>query len=330
MGWGITLIQQQKIRLLAVVGPTASGKTRLAIELAKQYNGEVVSADSMQVYRGMDIGTAKPTEQEMDGVPHHLISIVEPDSVFSVADYLAAAHEAIADIAARGRLPIVAGGTGMYINSLLEDTAFADDTRGDKTIRQQLYAEAEQFGGQPLYDRLLAIDPRSALATHPNNIARVVRALEVYLKTGVTMSEHQANSHPHESRYNALKLGMNYRDRAVLYDRINRRVDMMLEQGLLEEARAIFEAGHTGTAMQAIGYKEMFGYLRGEQSLEHAVERLKQASRRYAKRQLTWFKRDNEINWIYMDDFGERNIVCMQKNIKITVDNFLNICYDKR
>jgi tRNA dimethylallyltransferase len=311
-----------KIPIIAVVGPTASGKTGLAVHIAKKYNGEVVSSDSMQIYKEMNIGTAKPSIEEMDGVPHHLIDFVEPNQSFSVADYVAKAHEVITDIHQRGKLPIIAGGTGLYVSSLLNNIQFAQ-TESDDSVRNELYAFAEQNGAEALHQKLMEIDPDSAQAIHPNNIPRVVRAIEIYKLTGITMSEHQRNSRLNPSQYHALKIGINYKDRSVLYDRINKRVDMMLQQGLLEEAKAILSSEYASTAMQAIGYKELAPYFNGELSLEEAIANLKQQTRRYAKRQLTWFRRDQEIHWFFPDEY--ENIQILQKNIEICIDNFLKL-----
>ncbi|WMJ23107.1 tRNA (adenosine(37)-N6)-dimethylallyltransferase MiaA [Paludicola sp. MB14-C6] len=314
-----------KIPIIVVVGPTASGKTSLAVHVAKKYNGEVISADSMQIYKEMNIGTAKPTIQEMDGVPHHLIDFLEPNQSFSVADYVALAHKVIADIYSRKKIPVIAGGTGLYVASLLNNIQFSE-TQSDDTIRNKLYSFAEQNGAEALHQKLMDIDPVSATAIHPNNIPRVVRAIELYELTGITMEEHQRNSRLVPSKYNALKIGLNYKDRSILYQRINQRVDLMIQDGLLEEASTILSSEYASTAMQAIGYKELSPYFNGLLSLDQAIANLKQQTRRYAKRQLTWFRRDDEIQWFYPDEY--ENIQLLQKNIDNSIDNFINVCYD--
>lgn len=293
---------EKKIPLLVIVGPTASGKTRLAVELAKRLDGEVVSADSMQVYKRMDIATAKPTQIEMDGIPHHLIGFLEPDNtVFSVADYTSLAQKTITEIHRRGKLPILCGGTGLYISAVVDHldlSAFP----GDPALRQRLQKEAAEKGGGEMLARLRQVDPALAEKLHPNNLGRVIRALEVWECTGVPMSEHQRRARETPAPYRLCMLGLRYNARAVLYERINRRVDAMLAQGLLDEAREI-SAAYGGTARQAIGYKELTPYLNGTASLEDCIEKLKQATRRYAKRQLTWFGRDDRIQWLYPDQY---------------------------
>lgn len=313
-----------KTNIIVVVGPTASGKTALAIDLAKRYDGEIISADSMQIYKHMNIGTAKPTATEMEGIKHHLIDCVDPQNTYSVVSYVSAAHEAIADVSARGKLPILAGGTGLYVSSLVNDVAF-DQTVIDTTVRDELYKLCAEIGVDSLHQMLSLIDPQAALLIHKNNVPRVVRAIEIYKQTGITMTEHQQNSKRIPSRYNSHKIGISYANRKNLYDRINLRVDMMAKNGLIEEARRIYESDFAKTAMQAIGYKELFAHFSGEISLEAAVDNLKQSTRRYAKRQLTWFRKDCDINWFFNDE--AENIQLMQKKIHISVDNFLNMCY---
>ena len=291
----------KKIPLIAVAGPTASGKTSLAVELCIRLGGEVVSADSMQLYRGMDIATAKPTPEEMRGVPHHLVDFLDIGSEFSVADYVAAAHEAIGDISNRGKLPVVCGGTGLYIDSLIENIRF-EKTVSSTPLRAELKKLAEEKGGGHLLEMLRNIDPETASRLHENNLNRIIRALEVYKTTGETMSEQIKNSRSEESPYNACVLGLDYKDRQVLYERIGRRVDMMLEAGLLEEAERVVSDPRLKTARQAIGYKELAPYFEGTAPLEECIENLKQATRRYAKRQLTWFRRNKSIHWLYPDE----------------------------
>lgn len=293
-------------KLVAVVGPTASGKTALAIRLAEQFQGEVVSCDSMQVYQGMEIGTAKPSEQELAAVPHHLIGILDPQIPFSVADYVPLAESCIAEIQQRGRLPVLAGGTGLYARSLLNGIQFEDKSRDD-SVRQKLEERAAREGIDALFRELSELDPAAVGKIHPNNTKRVLRALEYCMVTGKLFSE-QSPSSDCTPRYDYLMLGITFHDREKLYDRINRRVDQMMDEGLLEEARDYFEksssSGAPSTSAQAIGYKELFPYFGGEISLEEAVENIKQETRRYAKRQLTWFRREKKIEWIYPDDFG--------------------------
>lgn len=310
----------EKIPVLAVVGPTASGKTSLAIEIAKEYHGEVISADSMQIYKEMQIATAKPTVDEMRGIPHHLLDFLAPDVSFSVAQYAALAHQTISEITARGHLPVMAGGTGLYVDAVLDDLIFAK-IETDEQKRAELWAFVEAHGANALHERLREIDPESAARIHENNVGRIVRAVEVYELTGITMSEHQRNSRPKESRYRSLKIGINYKDRAVLYDRVNRRVDLMMEQGLLEEAANVRNRARK-TAVQAIGYKELEPYFLQQEPLDVCIERLKQETRRYAKRQITWFSRDPNILWVYPDEQTPQEIF---SKIKRAVENFIKV-----
>ena len=285
--------------VLAVVGPTASGKTALAVELALALDGEVVSADSMQIYRGMDIASAKPTKAEMRGVPHHMMDFLDPETPYSVAAYVQEAAACIRDIAVRGKTVIVAGGTGLYIDSLLSGTAFVE-TPSDPALRRLLEAQYDAEGGEALLQRLAGVDRETASRLHANDKKRIVRALEVHAQTGLPPAQLAAASHSAPSPYKPVYIGLAFQDRAVLYERIDRRVDAMLRAGLLDEARAFF-AKHAATAAQAIGYKELKPYLDGRVPLETAVESLKRATRRYAKRQLTWFRRNEAIHWIYPD-----------------------------
>lgn len=294
----------EKIPVATLAGPTATGKTRLAVGLALHFGGEVVSADSMQIYRGLTIGIARPTQEEMQGVPHHLIGFQDPAQPFSVADYVGLASKSIGEIHSRGKLPIVAGGTGLYIRSLLSGLHFSPQG-GDSPLREKLNRRAEQKGPQALWDELNEFDPESASRIHPNNVGRVVRAIEVYRATGVTMTEQMRRSREVPSPYDAVFIGLAYRDRAKLYEAIDSRVDSMMSRGLLKEAQAVFSMEHPGTAGQAIGYKEFFPYFRGECSLDEAVGQVKRESRRYAKRQLTWFRREESIRWLYVDEFED-------------------------
>lgn len=290
-----------KIKIAAVVGPTASGKTRLAVELARLHNGEIVSADSMQIYKYMDIGTAKPTEEERKEIPHHLMDFLEPDRKFSVADYVKAASETITDIHSRGKLPIIAGGTGLYVDSLIQNIQFGEETR-DEALREQLAETGEKQGGEALLTILREFDPELANTLHPNNIGRIIRGIEVYKTTGKTMTQRQKESRSVPSPYDCLYIGLTCKDRQILYDRIDRRVDRMIEDGLLKETEALIQMGFSDTAIQAIGYKEMFGFLYHTCTMDEAVAHLKQQTRRYAKRQLTWFRKNPEIHWIETDD----------------------------
>ena len=289
-----------KIKIAAIVGPTASGKTALSIALAKLFDGEIVSCDSMQVYKRMNIGTAKPTLEEMDGVPHHLIDIAEPDRIYSCAEYVSDAKNVINDIVSRGKLPIVCGGTGLYLDSLLRGGSF-EVTDTDDGYRRELMQLASDKGNCFVHDMLKKVDPESASAIHQNNVKRVIRALEIYKTTGHTKTELDARSRENDSEYDALVIGIRYDDREVLYERIDKRVDIMLETGLENEIKELIAEGvfdSSGTATQAIGYKELFGYIKGETSYEDAVSLLKQSTRRYAKRQLTWFSNHSNVVWI--------------------------------
>ena len=295
----------KKIPLIAVIGPTASGKTGLAVEIAKKFGGEVVSADSMQIYSELTVGTAKPTEKEMEGVPHHLIGHKSIDEEYSVVDYVEEAKNAIADIFSRGKLPVLCGGTGLYVDSLLSNTEFSE-IKSDPDVRKKLYDFAEENGNEALFEKLKEIDPETAAKTHANNLIRVVRAMEVYEVTGKTMSEHQKDSHPIPSIYDVCYIGTNFSDRNKLYARIEQRIDEMLEEGVEEEARFLFEHNGTCTAAQAIGYKEFYPFFRGEMSREEAILVLKKETRHYAKRQITWFRRNDKINWLFRDEFSEK------------------------
>ena len=293
-----------KQKIIAVVGPTASGKTSLSIALAKELGGEILSCDSMQIYRDMDIGTAKPSAEEQDGVPHHLIDIAAADEPFSCAEYAALAKNKIAEVASRGKLPIFCGGTGLYLDGVLRGGNSYEKTETDPTYRAELEQVAAEQGAEAVHAMLAAVDPDAAQATHPNNVKRVIRALEIYHTTGVTKTELDRRSVQVESEYDALVLGIRFPDTEELYERINLRVDLMIEQGLLDECRRLMEAGvfeRSATAAQAIGYKELFPYLRGELPLKNCVETLKMATRRYAKRHMTWFRMHGNVVWLDRD-----------------------------
>lgn len=286
-------------RLICICGPTASGKTALSVALAKQLHTEIISADSMQIYRGMDIGTAKPTMEERQGIPHHLLDICEPNEPFSVARYVELADAAAQNILSRGMTPIVVGGTGLYMDALIECSTFSGDET-DLTVRHKYQHMAETQGNLAVHARLAMVDPESAHRLHPNNLKRVIRALEVYEQTGMTIGEFNRQHKRSTPKYTAIKIGVCPAERQTLYDRIDRRVDQMLSDGLLEETQCLLSNGAlTGTAAQAIGYKELLSFLEGRDSLHSCVELLKQHSRNYAKRQLTWLKRDDSIHWIY-------------------------------
>lgn len=296
---------EKKPFVLAVCGPTASGKTWLGAELAIHYGGEVISADSMQIYKGMDIASAKPTAKEMRGIPHHLIDFLDMGTSFSAADYVALANKKIQEVLGRGKLPIIVGGTGLYIDSLLNNVKFSE-AKEDLEYRAALYGFAMQNGNAALYAKLLESDPEAAENIHMNNLVRVVRALEVIHVTGRKFSELKAESRSEESPYDSFMIGLNAADRSVLYNRIDIRVDDMVERGLVEEARSLWNAGKMKTAANAIGYKELIPYFENAAPLEECIDRIKQESRRYAKRQLTWFRKNERIHWIIIEDFSKK------------------------
>ena len=302
-------------RLICICGPTASGKTALSVALAKQLHTEIISADSMQIYRGMDIGTAKPTAEERQGVPHHLLDVCAPGEAFSVARYVELADAAAQDILSRGMVPVVAGGTGLYMDALIECSTFSGDET-DLSVREKYQRMAAEQGNEAVHACLAKVDPEGAERLHPNNLKRVIRALEVYEQTGMTIDAFNRLHKRPAPKYAALKIGVCPSERQTLYDRIDRRVDQMLADGLLEETKHLLDRGAlTGTAAQAIGYKELLGYLQGEAPLEDCVALLKQRSRNYAKRQLTWLKRDDNIRWIYYNN-GEGLPAILQEATK--------------
>ena len=281
--------------IVCVVGPTASGKTALAVALAKELDGEVISFDSMQLYRGMDIGTAKPTKEEMDGVIHHMLDVADPQESFSVGKYTEMADPILQDVLSRGKTAILAGGTGLYVDALISGREFAPVP--STGVRRELEKRAEAEGAEALLRELAVFDPDTAARLHPADRKRIIRAIEIYKETGRTMTQHDAETKKLPPKYRAAWLGLTYSERQTLYDRIDRRVDLMLQQGLMEEIRRLDIAGAT-TALAAIGYKEFLPVLEGRLSLREAAEAVKQSSRRYAKRQLTWFRRNEEIFWL--------------------------------
>ncbi|GAM14944.1 tRNA (adenosine(37)-N6)-dimethylallyltransferase MiaA [Mesobacillus selenatarsenatis] len=291
---------EQKQKLIVLIGPTAVGKTKLSIELAKKFNGEIISGDSMQIYKGMDIGTAKITQEEMEGVPHHLIDIKEPDESFSTAEFQGLVRKKINEISSRGKMPMIVGGTGLYIQSVIFDYHFTE-APSDPVFRCSLEEEAETKGQEFVHGKLKEVDPESASRIHPNNVRRVIRALEIIHCTGKTAGELQENQSP-ELLYDTALIGLTM-DREMLYTRINFRVELMMEQGLLDEVKYFYEKGLKDCqSIQAIGYKELYDYFDGKISLEQAIENLKQNSRRYAKRQLTWFRNKMNVEWFDMSE----------------------------
>lgn len=291
--------------VIVITGPTATGKTALGAALAKRLGGEVVSADSMQIYKYMDIGTAKPTKEEMLGIPHHMIDCVSPFESYSAARYVKDASRIADDILSRGKLPVIVGGTGLYIDALIAGTDFA--RQGDSALREKLLARYDELGGEAMLAELAAHDPVSAEKLHPNDKKRVVRALEVFLSTGIPLSRHDEETKKLPPRYRALKIALSFTDRTELYARIDARVDKMLSLGLIEEVRHLLDMGLTDrhTAMQAIGYKEVCAALSGQCTMDEAIENVKRESRRYAKRQLSWLRHDESINWILWDKTPE-------------------------
>ena len=309
-------------KVLVICGPTASGKTALAVALAKAHNGEVVSADSMQIYRTMDIGTAKPTAEEMEDVPHHMLDVADPEEDFSVARYVDMAAKCVDDILSRGRLPILAGGTGLYIDSLLSGRTFAP-FQPDSPLRGQLEEQLRREGGAAMLSRLARVDPDSAARLHPNDEKRIIRALEVYQSTGKTITQHNLETRAIPPRYDALTLALAFEQREDMWSRIDRRVDQMMDQGLVDEVQRLLDSGVPAkcTAMQAIGYKEMAAALLSHGDVSAGAEEVKLRSRQYAKRQLTWFRRNRAARWLlwgrepdfaaalqtsteYMEEFG--------------------------
>jgi tRNA dimethylallyltransferase len=315
-----------KTKIITILGPTASGKTALGVETAIKYNGEVISADSMQIYEGLDITTAKPTEEEMQGVPHHLISIIPRNRKFSVADYVNLAREKIDEVNNKGKLPIIVGGTGLYIDSLLGNIKFAE-TGSDENLRKRLWQDATIHGGKYLLEKLQKYDKEMSEKLHPNNLARIIRAIEVYELTGQTMTEFVKNSRNEETPYDVLYLGLDYADRSELYDKINTRVDKMVTNGMVEECEKCYKnENFENTSAQAIGYKELIPFFDGKATEADCIAKIKQETRRYAKRQLTWFRRNTQICREYnSEDIKIKEIL---KKFEKAIDFFLKICYD--
>jgi len=303
--------------VVVIVGPTASGKTKLAIALAQRFQGEIVSADSMQIYRKMNIGTAKPTETERCGIPHHMMDFLEPDQEYTLKQYLEDANACVADILQRGKLPILVGGTGLYVTSFMNNLAL-DDEPADGAVRAALEEEFDLLGGEAMLERFRQIDPEAAGKLHPRDRKRILRGLEVFLNTGITPTEQNRKAMSAESPYRFLCIGLTAENRDFLYERINLRVDQMMEDGLLEEVRALRQSGCSRTARQAIGYRQFEAYFSGEATLEDVVEKIKKESRNYAKRQLTWFRRDPSIHWHCVDREEFDNILnfCVERMVK--------------
>ncbi|ARI77425.1 tRNA (adenosine(37)-N6)-dimethylallyltransferase MiaA [Halobacillus mangrovi] len=296
----------KKPKVISVVGPTAVGKSKLGVHIAKHFGGEVISGDSMQIYKSMDIGTAKVTKEEMEGIPHHMIDLKDPSEDFSVAEFQETVQNLIYKIDKNGKLPVIVGGTGLYIQATLYDFNFSE-TKKDDAVIKKLEEEAKERGMQHMYDRLKSVDPEQASRIHPNNERRVLRALEVYETTGKVMSDYQEEQ-PDESPFSPIIIGLEM-DRNQLYDRINKRVDKMVDEGLVEEVRSLYEQGlEDQQSMKAIGYKELIPYFKGEYGLNDAIELLKRNSRRYAKRQYTYFRNKMDVNWyeVTEDDYEEK------------------------
>ena len=310
---------EERKKIIVICGPTASGKTGLSIGLAQKYNGEIISADSMQVYKNLDVGTAKATKEEQAAVKHHLVDFLSPDQPYNVEIFTRLAKEKIDEISSEGKIPFIVGGTGLYIESLVNGITFTEHN-SDKTVRKQLEQQLADNGKEWLHGQLVVIDPEYAATVHPNNAVRVMRALEIYYTTGITMSQQIADSRPENKPYDVLFLATGFLDRTKLYENIDRRVDIMVQLGILSEAEYVYRnKDFFVNSAAAIGYKEFFPYFEGTQSLEDCVDTLKKSSRHYAKRQLTWFKRMSDINWLYID--GEDDY---KEKASLLAENFLN------
>ena len=293
---------EDKKKIVVICGPTASGKTGLAIDLCEKFNGEVISADSMQVYKNLDIGTAKATKKEQARAVHHLVDFMEPEEPYNVQKFCRLAADCIDDITSRDKLPIIAGGTGLYLESLINGVKFGRQP-DNSIVKDKLRQELRENGTEYMYNQLVDIDPEYAKTVHPNNTVRVLRAIEIYKLTGHNMSYQIKNSVPRQQPYDSLLIGLNFNDRSKLYDNINRRVDLMVRQGIVAEAKYVYDNRDVfKTSAAAIGYKEFFPYFENKETLEECCEKLKQSSRNYAKRQLTWFRRMSKVNWLYIDE----------------------------
>ena len=306
--------------IICIAGPTAWGKTALAVALAQELGGEGVSCDSMQVYRRMDIGTAKPTAEEMQGIPHHMLDVAEPDEDFSVSRYCRMASPIVDDIVSRGKVAIIAGGTGLYMDSLIRGNAFAPFP--STGVREKLEAQADAEGMEKIHAWLTSVDPEAAGRLHLSDRKRIIRALEVYLETGETITEHNRRTQAIPPKYSPLWLGLDFADRAQLYHRIDRRVDIMLDMGLIDEIKGLLHSGipEKCTAMQAIGYKEFVDALQGRGTIAEAADQVRQSSRRYAKRQLTWFRRNPAIHWLTRGE-GREEIITQARQVLREFDN---------
>ncbi len=306
-----------RIPLVVIAGPTASGKTAMAVEMCRRFNGEVVSADSMQVYTTLRIGTARPTEEEQGGIPHHLMGFLPPNASYSVAKYAEQAHTVIADIHARGKLPVLCGGTGLYIQAVTENLSYEQQPE-NREVRERLRARIECEGGEALLAELASRDPETAARLHPHDHGRIIRALEIVETTGRTITQQNKESRKTASPYTLCGLRLEFHDRERLYDRINRRVTAMLENGLVEEAQWLRVQPNTDTVRQAIGYKELESYLAGTVTLDEAADALRQGTRRYAKRQLSWFRHQEWMTSVYMDesDAAERAAACIEQFLR--------------
>ena len=310
---------EERKKIIVICGPTASGKTGLSLVLAKKFGGEIISADSMQVYKNLDIGTAKATDEEQQAAPHHLVDFLDPSEPYNVEIFTRLAKEKIEEISQRGNIPFVVGGTGLYMESLVNGITFTEQ-KSDKSVRNRLEQQLAENGNEWLHQQLVEIDPEYAATVHPNNAVRVMRALEIYYTTGVTMTQQIAASRPKEKPYDVLFLATGFLDRAKLYENIDKRVDIMVQLGVLNEAEYVYNNKDTFVnSAAAIGYKEFFPYFEGAQTLEECIENLKKSSRHYAKRQLTWFNRMEDINWLYVDgeeNYKEKAVMLAEKFLK--------------
>ena len=310
---------EERKKIIVICGPTASGKTGLSLVLAKKFGGEIISADSMQVYKNLDIGTAKATDEEQQAAPHHLVDFLDPSEPYNVEIFTRLAKEKIEEISQRGNIPFIVGGTGLYMESLVNGITFTEQ-KSDKSVRNRLEQQLAENGNEWLHQQLVEIDPEYAATVHPNNAVRVMRALEIYYTTGVTMTQQIAASRPKEKPYDVLFLATGFLDRAKLYENIDKRVDIMVQLGVLNEAEYVYKNRDTFVnSAAAIGYKEFFPYFEGAQTLEECIENLKKSSRHYAKRQLTWFNRMEDINWLYVDgeeNYKEKAIMLAEKFLK--------------